>query len=112
MVTGAHKNVQGAYRDTLSFIFSATKGMDALDAAFSASACENINIIGDDGSESIYSGYTIRSGLSKAAVEISPETISSEAIYEDRITVSMSQRTYQETKIAEMEAAIAALMNK
>ena len=106
LVTGGPRMVQGASRDTLNFIFPATEDMAELDSAFSAENCEKITIIGDDGSENIHTGYTIRAELSKAAVEVTPATESEAAVYEDRITVAMSQRTYAETQLAENSASI------
>ena len=102
MVTGGPKFVQGASRDTLNFIFPATEDMTALDAAFSAANCESITIVGDDGSEAIHKGYTIRAELKKESVEVTPATESEAAVYEDRITVSMSQRTYAESQLASL----------
>ena len=112
LVTGGPRMVQGASRDTLNFIFPATEDMAELDSAFSAENCEKITIIGDDGSENIHTGYTIRAELSKAPVEVSTATDEAEAVYEDRITVSMSQRTYAESQLANMEVALAALAGK
>ncbi len=100
MVTGGQKYVQGQSRDTLSFVFAATAGMEKLDAAFTAESCESITIVGDDGTENIHKGYTIRAELSKASVETTPATESTPAVYEDRITVAMSQRTYAESQLA------------
>ena len=112
LVTGGPRMVQGASRDTLSFIFPADVSMAAIDQAFTADACEHITIIGDDGSENIHTGYTIRAELSKASVEVTPATESEAAVFEDRITVSMSQRTYAESQLANMEVALAALAGK
>lgn len=112
LVTGGPRMVQGASRDTLSFIFPADVSMESIDVAFSAEACEKITIIGDDGSENIHTGYTIRAELSKASVEVTPATESEAAVFEDRITVSMSQRTYAESQLANMEVALAALAGK
>ena len=112
LVTGGPRNIQGASRDTLSFIFPADVSMAAIDQAFTADACEHITIIGDDGSENIHTGYTIRAELSKASVEVTPATESEAAVFEDRITVSMSQRTYAESQLANMEVALAALAGK
>lgn len=108
LVKGAPSVVQGTKRDVLSFIFPATESIVALDAAFSESACEVITITGDDGSESIHKGYTIRSEIKKAKVVVSPATSESEAVTEERITVSMAQRTYMETRLAELEAKVEA----
>lgn len=100
MATGTPKYIQGATRDTLSFIFPSTEDMTTLDAAFTAENCETITIIGDDGTENIHKGYTIRAELTKASVEVTRATKSEDAVFEDRITISMSQRTYVESQLA------------
>ena len=109
VVTGENRFVQGSSRDTLGFVFPATEDMSALDSAFSAENCESITIVEDNGTENIYKGYTIRAELSKKAVEVTPATEEAEAVYEDRITVSMSQRTYAETQLASLTTAMNAL---
>lgn len=106
LVTGAQTYLQGAKRDTLNFIFPATESLEALDAAFTETACESITIIGNDGSEAIHKAYTIRAELKKAVVEVSPETAENPAVVEVRITVSMAQRTYMETRMAELTALL------
>lgn len=110
MVTGGPRHIQGASRDTLAFIFPATEDMTALDADFSAANCESITIVGDDSSEAIHKGYTIRAELSKASVEITPATESEAAVFEDRITVSMSQRTYAESQLASLTDTVDTLV--
>lgn len=112
LVTGGPRMVQGASRDTLNFIFPSDVSMASIDEAFTADACDKITIVGDDGSENIHTGYTIRAELSKASVEVTPATESEAAVFEDRITVSMSQRTYAESQLANMEVALAALAGK
>ena len=100
-VSGAAQYIQGSNRDALTFIFPASEGMEALDAAFTAEKCETITI--RDGSEEYtHSGYTVRGGLAKAPVLVTPETADAPAVYEDRITVTMGQRTYVETLLAQM----------
>ena len=106
IVTGGQRRVQGQSRDTLSFIFPASAGMENLDEAFTAENCESITIVEDNGNENIHKGYTVRAELSKASVEIASETSETAAVYEDRITVSMSQRTYMESQLAAMQAVI------
>lgn len=110
MVTGGPRHVQGASRDTLSFIFPVDASMTDLDAAFTADACESITIVGDDGSEAIHTGYTIRAELKKEPVEVTPATEEAEAVYEDRITVSMSQRTYAESQLASLTDTVDVLV--
>lgn len=100
MVTGASRHVQGADRDVLSFIFPPSAGVETIDAAFTESACETITIVEDSCDEHIHKAYTIRAELKKAPVEVSPATPESEAVTEERITVSMAQRTYTETRLA------------
>lgn len=107
MVAGGQKFVQGQSRDTLNFIFPASVGMDALDAAFTAESCETITITEDSGVEHIHNGYTIRAELKKEMVEVTPATVDTEAVTEERITVSMSQRTYLETQLSAIQAALA-----
>ena len=107
MVTGGPRFIQGSNRDVLSFVFPATEDMTALDEAFSVENCESITIVGDDGSEAIHKGYTIRAELSKAPVEVTPSTAEAATVYEDRVTVSMAQRTYMESQLAAMQAAMA-----
>ena len=112
MVTGGGRYVQGATRDTLTFIFPVEQSMDELDALFTAQNCETI-ILGDGETEGgIHHGYTIRAELKREPVEVAPATESTEAVMENRTFVSMAQRTYMETKMMEMEAAIAAITGK
>ena len=112
VVGGSKQTVQGAMRDVLSFVFPADAGMDALDAAFSADACETITLTEDNGAEHIHKAYTVRVGLRKETVEVKAATEDTPAETADRITVSMGQRTYQESQIASMHAALAALAGK
>lgn len=109
-VTGGTRHVQGQNRDTLNFIFQATEDMAELDSAFSAENCEIITIVEDSGAENIHKAYTIRAELSKKAVEVTPATDDAEAVYEDRITVSMSQRTYAESQLASLTDTVDVLV--
>ena len=106
MVTGETKYIQNSSRDALTFVFSDEYSMDELDALFTENACEIINIIGNDDSEAIYTGYTIRAELTKKEVEIQKATETTDAVFEKRIFVTMAQRTYAESKLAALEAAI------
>lgn len=73
LATGETRYVQGANRDTLNFIFPATEGMEALDAAFSTENCESITVLeaveDPDGTTTeqsyLHKGYTIRAGLKR-----------------------------------------------
>ena len=110
MVTGGPKYIQGQSRDTLSFIFPATEDIAELDAVFTAENCESIMITDENGEVYVHKAYTIRSELSKKSVEINPTTDEAEAIYEDRITVAMSQRTYAESQLASLTDTVDVLV--
>ena len=99
-ITGMKRDVQGAYRDVLGFVFE-NASLDELDGIFTESACETITVVeGED--EYIHRGYTIRVGLEKKNVVANGETPDAEAEVVSRITVSMAQRTYAETKLAQV----------
>jgi len=96
LITSQHRIFQGANRDVLSFVFSESVGLDELDNLFNASNCEHIAIIDDNGeSNSIYTEYTLRVELKREPTYITTEN--SEAVYENRVIVSMAQRTFQES---------------
>ena len=103
-VIGGRKNVQGANRDTLTFVFP-VMDMAELDGIFTSKNCESITVEDETGSY-IHKGYTVRGELTKTTVCVSDETEESPAVYEERINVVMGQRTYVETKMAEMEEAL------
>ena len=109
MVTGAKKTIQGATRDTLTFVFSASENMIDLDEMFSIENCETITII-DGEEEYIHKGYTVRAELSKKSVEVVPATETNDAVYEDRITIAMSQRTYIESQLASLTDTVDVLV--
>ena len=108
-VIGGRKNVQGASRDTLTFVFPADMSMAELDGTFSAANCESITIEDDTGSY-IHKGYTVRGELSKTSVCTAAETEETPAVYEDRINIVMGQRTYTEKQMADTQAQISALL--
>jgi hypothetical protein len=107
---GGKRNVQGANRDVLSFIFAAETSMDELDSIFTAANCESIKIVNGD-HEYVHSAYTIRAELKREPVLVTPATESTDAVYENRVIVSMGQRTYMETQMAQMQASMNALLN-
>jgi hypothetical protein len=107
--TGAKRTVQGANRDVLSFIFPADTSMDELDSLFTATNCEAIKIVNGD-KEYVHNAYTIRTELKREPVEVKPATATEAAMYENRVIVSMGQRTYMETQLAETQAAMTALL--
>lgn len=100
-VVGTQKHLQGALRDTLTFIFPATESMEYLDSVFTEANCEKITLVGvNNGTDAIYNDYTIRCELKKEYVETAQGTATESPVYEERIFVSMSQRTYTEKQLA------------
>ena len=108
-VNGSNQFVQGAQRDVLSFVFPAEAGLASIDDAFTAEACETITIVADDGTEYIHKGYTIRGELKKASVVITLPTPESPAVEEDRIRLTMAQRTYAESQLVAVQKSTVAL---
>lgn len=115
LVTGGGRHINGANRDTLNFIFPQNASLDELDALFTDTNCETIKLYEttDDGAELeyIHSGYTIRAELSRTPVVVREATDTTEAIVENRVTVSMAQRTYTEKQVAEQGEVIDYLLN-
>ena len=110
MVTGAHKFIQDANRDCLTFIFPETS-LDELDKYFTESNCESIIIYSNDTDEkgnsieieNVHSGYVIRDELTKKDVIIKEAAGAEASVTEKRCFVTMAQRTYAEAKLAEIE---------
>lgn len=107
-IYGGAREVQGAKRDTLYFVFSVSEGFETLDSIFTEENCETITITEDSGDSFIHKGYTIRAELSKKNMIVGA-TENGEPIYEDRLTVAMAQRTPAENQVKEMERAMMAL---
>lgn len=105
-VTGTKRLVQGASRDTLTFVFPDGTSLDELNRIFSAENCETITIVENDGSEYVHSGYVIRAELKREPVEVAAESDTEPATYQDRVVVAMSRRTYQESQYAELQEAL------
>ena len=106
VVTGGKRLVQGASRDTLTFVFPDGTSLDELNRIFSAENCETITIVENDGSEYVHSGYVIRAELKREHVEVAAESDTDPATYQDRVVVAMSRRTYQESQYAELQEAL------
>lgn len=105
-VTGTKRLVQGASRDTLTFVFPDGTSLDELNRTFSAENCENITIVENDGSEYVHGGYVIRAELKREPVEVAAESDTEPATYQDRVVVAMSRRSYQESQYAELQEAL------
>ena len=108
-LTGAKRTVQGATRDVLSFVFPAETSMDELDSIFTAKNCEVITITEAE-NQYVHKAYTVRAELKREPIMVAPATENTAEVYENRVVISMGQRTYAETQIAEMKAAMDALL--
>ena len=108
-VIGGNRIVYGVIRDALSFVFHEDEEMSDLDAVFTADNCNHITIVEDEGAAYIHNGYTIRHSVSKTLVEVKPATDEAEAVYENRVIVTMAQQTYTESQVVEMQSALNAL---
>lgn len=114
--TGQSKYIQGANRDTITFEFDSTYSVDELRSLFTEANCETINIVTtedveqEDGTtqtvetNNLHEGYVIRAEIGEKLKTITPATGTTEAVTETRVYVTMAQRTYAETKMAEMQA--------
>ena len=109
VVLGEKRHVYGVGRDALTFLFT-DMSVDELDSIFTASNCEKINIIGDDGSESLYVGYVVRVEVAKEVVMTSAETSESPVVTETQVKVTMAQRTYAESQIAALTETVDVLV--
>jgi hypothetical protein len=108
-IYGISREVQGAKRDTLHFVFPVSEGFEKLDSLFTEETCELITITEDTGDSFIHKGYTVRAELSKKNMVVGTSEEDGTPIYEDRLTVAMAQRTPAENQIKEMEKAMMAL---
>ena len=114
IVTGGGKFISGQKRDTLNFIFSESADLDELDALFTDANCEKITlyetVANDDGTttetEHIHTGYTIRAGLYRAPMVVEAATDTTEAVVENRVTVSMALRSYVEYSLNALSALL------
>lgn len=117
MATGGSRFVQGANRDALTFVFPAETSLDELDGIFTAENCATITItetvVENDvevQSEYIHSGYAVRVELKREPIVVAEATATSEEVVENRVMVTMAQRTYSETRMAYLEEQIKKLI--
>lgn len=101
MVSGSSRYVQGSNRDTLEFVFPVETSLDELDAIFTPENCETIKIVEGE-NEFIHNAYTIRAELKRCPMVVAEAIEETEEVVENRVTVSMSQRTYAESKLARL----------
>ena len=102
VVNGFPQYVQNQNRDTIEFAFDGNASMVELDKLFTESNCEKLTIIDDNGDGYIHNGYTIRVSINKKTVEVAKGTLEGDSVYEQRVYVTMAQRTYTETQLSSL----------
>ena len=109
-VTGSTQFFQGTQRRTLEFRFSPNDtDFETLNAVFDNP--KQITLTDDDGSY-VYDNYTLRVSMSLAPAMVTPETDTEPAVYENRYTVVMAQKTYSELEIEALRAMVNTLAAK
>ena len=112
--TGEMRYLQGANRDTITFEFDETHSVDFLRSVFTEANCEVINIVTDneDGTftNNYHEGFVIRAEVAEKVKEIAPATGTTPAVTETRVFVTMAQRTYAETQIANLTEVVDVLL--
>lgn len=120
LVTGEHRFLQGVNRDVFTFVFGDVD-ISEIDTLFTEANCETLKLYEEveeqvevDGVvttrvvevEYIHTGYTIRVDIRKTREVVEESTVSTEEVTEQRVEVTMAQRTYSETKLATMSQEI------
>lgn len=108
-ITGARRQYQGATREMMTFVLDAGIGLEAAAALFAPENCESITIE-DAAGEHIYYGYVIPAEIALKSVMTAQETAESAAVWEDKISVCMAQRTYAENQLASLTETVDALV--
>lgn len=109
IVTGGKRTVQGVARDTLQFVFTPDYSMEELDAIFSEENCEEITVTDENG-QGVYKNYSLRCELKKETVVAQLATDETDAVMEQRIFVSMSQKTYTEMQLQNLTETVDTLV--
>ena len=109
IIIGEKVYFQNTRRDMLKFVFE-NIGLDEADTLFTADNCEKIVSIGDDGTEQIHHGYVVRVGIEKTVEEKDQATATEEAVYVEKVTVKMAERTYAETMLANLTETVDVLV--
>lgn len=103
-------NFQGANRDSLQIQLAKDAiSFDALDA-LTASQANTAKLITIDGSNQyVHDNYCLRVSLGLNPVIITPATSTSPAVTEERLCVTLAQKTYAELQTEQLQASVDAL---
>ena len=110
IATGGRKRAYGVVRDALTFVFPVETDLNEMDAIFTAENCGKITITDDEENSYIHEGYTVRAELSRKPVVVTQATDTTDAVVEQRVFVSMAQRTPAENQLKETQAVMDALL--
>lgn len=108
LISGETQRIQGADRDVLTFHFDGETELAALDQAFTPENCRRMVIQDDQGNQTLYREYVVRTALVKRPVTVSPATAEAPETVCQEVAVSMAQSTYAETRLSQLSAAFAA----
>jgi hypothetical protein len=104
-VGGSTMHYQGAQRNTLTFQFPDTYSFEQLEAAFTPLNTARIELTDEDGTY-LYDNYTMRVSMAYAPYCVSEETDTEPAVFENRYTVVMAQKTYSELQIESLQDTV------
>lgn len=99
IVQGGIRHISGSNRDALTFVFDEGADVNQLDEIFTEENCEVIKLVGEDGSNSIHTDYTIRVEMKTYFEELSKENPDNQAVNVKRTTVTMAQCSYVEKQL-------------
>lgn len=104
-VGGSTMHYQGAQRNTLTFYFDDTHSFAQLETAFTPLSTARIELTDDDGTY-LHDNYTMRVSMSFAPYCVSEETDAEPAVFENRYTVVMAQKTYSELQLESLQDTV------
>lgn len=109
-VKGQHTYFQGAQRDSLEIQIAKDKAtFDALDTLTGdASKTGKLTVIDGDKQDE-HDNYSLRVSLALQPVTVTEATSTTAAVTEDRLCVTLAQKTYAELQIAELQSSVDAL---
>ena len=106
-VNGQSVYFQGANRDSLEIQVDKGKiTFDALDALTGDAAKTGKLTILDGDKQYGHDNYSIRTELALKPVEVTPATVDSPAVTENRLCVTLTQKTYQEQQVEELQSSV------
>lgn len=112
LVNGQSRYFQGSNRDTLEFQFAKNSiTFDILDALFGNPENTSRIIITDNNGSFLHSNYSLRVEMNLSNIIIAPATDVNPEITEERFTVVMAQKSYQELQIERLQSAVDALIS-